>query len=150
MLELHPSTQLKHVKQMKKFLKAGRFVAFNNFAKEHHRLVQIGNPITLADMNISELDKENANKKLRAICILSDIVDGAATDLLSIIEKYDKYVEVPICLLCEHLKYTAEEIRKIVNDVGDKDYSISFGDVVDNAEPLILDTINELFNERRI
>lgn len=150
MKELNPITQKKHEEQMLKFLREGRFYAFDQKAKEHHQLLQIRQPITVADMQIEEHDKEKANFLLRVICILTDIVDGAGVDLLSLLKKYDKYIELPILLLLENLQKTARLINKIIDDVGIEKYAESFGDVVDELQPLILDMIQETFNERRV
>lgn len=150
MRELTPSTQKKHAENMSKFLRDGRFVAFEKKMREHHQLLQIRQPITVADMQIEEHDKEKAYFLLRVICILTDIVDGAGVDLLSLLKKYDKYIELPILLLLENLQKTARLINKIIDDVGSEKYAESFGDVVDELQPLILDMIQETFNERRV
>lgn len=150
MRTLHPITQIAHEKKMLKMLRDGRFTAFSQIAREHHRLLQIKEEITMSDIPISDNDKEKANFYLRVICILSDIVEGTGIDLLELIQKYDKYVELPIVLLLKHLQQTAREINKIIDAVGNEQYSQSFGDVVDEVKPLILDAINELFNERRV
>ena len=150
MRTLHPITQIAHEKKMLKMLREGRFTAFDQIAREHHRLLQIKEEITMSDIPITDNDKEKANFYLRVICILSDIVEGTGIDLLELIQKYDKYVELPIVLLLKHLQQTAREINKIIDAVGNEKYSQSFGDVVDEVKPLILDTINELFNERKV
>lgn len=147
---LHPITQAAQEKKMLKMLRDGRFTAFAQIAREHHRLLQIKEEITMSDIPISDNDKEKANFYLRVICILSDIVEGTGIDLLELIQKYDKYVELPIVLLLKHLQQTAREINKIIDAVGNEQYSQSFGDVVDEVKPLILDAINELFNERKV
>lgn len=150
MKELNPITQKKHEEQMLKFLREGRFYAFDQKAKEHHQLLQIREPITIADLQIEENDKEKGNFLLRVICILTDIVEGVGVDLLQLLQRYDKYLELPILLLLGNLQKTARSINKIIDSVGDEKYSMSFGDVVDELQPLILDMIQETFNERRV
>ena len=150
MRKLSYFTEKEYSRKMRKMLEAGRFVAFNNIANEYNRLLQLKDEIKFSDLEIEPNDKERANFLLRIICILSDIVEGAGIDLLSIAQKYDKYVELPMILLLKNLQGTASQIRKIVDSVGDDKYSQSFGDVVDGVKPLIYDVIEEVFNERRV
>lgn len=150
MRKLSYFTEKEYSRKMRKMLEAGRFVAFNNIANEYNRLLQLKEEIKFSDLEIEPNDKERANFLLRIICILSDIVEGAGIDLLSIAQKYDKYVELPMILLLKNLQGTASQIRKIVDSVGDDKYSQSFGDVVDGVKPLIYDVIEEVFNERRV
>ena len=148
MRELSPPNEKRFKNMFEKFLREGNFSAFDIKAREYHELLQIREQITVADMQIEDNDKEKANFLLRVICILTDIVEGTGVDLLYLLKKYDRYVELPLLMLLEHLKKTARSINKIIDDVGSEKYSESFGDVVDELQPLIYDMIQETFEER--
>lgn len=150
MRELSYSNQVAYEKKMRKMLESGRFVAFSQIASDYHKILMMKEEVKLSELEISEQDKEQANIYLRVICILTDIVEKAGIDLLSLIKKYDKWVELPMVLLLKHLQKTAQEVNKIIDAVGDERYAYSFGDIVDEVEPLIYDTIQEIFNERRV
>ena len=150
MKELSYSNQVAYEKKMRKMLESGRFVAFSQIASDYHKLLMMKEEVKLSELEISEQDKDQANIYLRVICILTDIVEKAGIDLLSLIKKYDKWVELPMVLLLKHLQKTAQEVNKIIDAVGDERYACSFGDIVDEVEPLIYDTIQEIFNERRV
>lgn len=150
MRELSPPNEKRFKNMFEKFLREGNFSAFDIKAREYHELLQIREQITVADMQIEDNDKEKANFLLRVICILTDIVEGTGVDLLYLLKKYDRYVELPLLMLLEHLKKTARSINKIIDDVGSEKYSESFGDVVDELQPLIYDMIQETFEERRV
>ena len=150
MRELSPPNEKKFRNMFEKFLREGNFSAYNIKAREYHELLQIREQITVADMQIEDNDKEKANFLLRVICILTDIVEGTGVDLLWILQKYDRYIELPLLMLLEHLKKTARSINKIIDDVGNEKYIESFGDVVDELQPLIYDMIQETFDERKV
>lgn len=150
MRELSPPNEKRFKNMFEKFLREGNFSVYDIKAREYHELLQIREHITVADMQIEDNDKEKANFLLRVICILTDVVEGTGVDLLQLLKKYDRYIELPLLMLLEHLKKTARSINKIIDDVGSEQYSESFGDVVDELQPLIYDMIQETFDERKV
>ena len=87
MRELSYSNQVAYEKKMRKMLESGRFVAFSQIASDYHKILMMKEEVKLSELEISEQDKEQANIYLRVICILTDIVEKAGIDLLSLIKK---------------------------------------------------------------
>ena len=142
------NTQLKHRKLMLKLLQEGRFDEFRKLAKEHERLLSIREEFSCSEITnkMTPEDKEKANLHLRKICILSDIVEGTGVDLLSLLNRYDPYLSLPLITLLNNLGRTAHLINKIIDAVGNDEYVVSFGDVCDEIDKRIKD----LFDRREI
>ena len=133
--------QEKHRKAMEKCLKEGNFDKFRKIASEHERLLSIREEFVCSEITNRMIpeDKDKANLFLRKICILSDIVEGAGIDLLSLLNKYDPYLSLPLLTLLNNLQKTAHEINKIIDAVGNDEYVASFGDVCDEIDKRIKD-----------
>lgn len=133
--------QEKHRKAMEKCLKEGNFDKFRKIASEHERLLSIREEFSCSEITNRMIpeDKDKANLFLRKICILSDIVEGAGIDLLSLLNKYDPYLSLPLLTLLNNLQKTAHEINKIIDAVGNDEYVASFGDVCDEIDKRIKD-----------
>lgn len=148
MLTLHESTEKKFRENITKMLQQGRLSEAKKMMDEHHRLITLKEEITCAEITklMTQEHRDLANLLLRKICILSDIIDGAGLDLFSLLKKYDRYVELPLLLLIEHLRFSAKNINTIIDRVNNDNYASAFGDVCDKVD----DMINDLFKRGEV
>lgn len=139
MLKLNPVTQSRHEKLAQKFIEQNRWGELNQLMNEHNRLIAIKEEIPCSQITsqMNEEDHEESNRLLRKVCILSDIVESAATDLQALLRRYDAYVTLPLVAQTQALKMLAGNIRGIVDAVGNREYSESFGDLCDEIDGLV-------------
>ena len=139
MLQLSDSTQRKHTAIVRKLILQGRYSEAEQVIKEHHRLIEQKEYIRCSDITskMNDADHEESNRLLRKVCILSDIVESAATDLQEMMRKYDPYVTMPLVEQTRGLVKLAAGIRGIVDAVGIEEYSESFGDLCDEVDKQI-------------
>lgn len=103
----------------------------------------------LSQHRYAEADHLESNRLLRKICILSDILEGAGIDLLNVINRYDRYVSLPLVGQLKHLHTMAGRVRKLIDDVKNEEYSITFGETCDEINQAIDDNIVRLFQREK-
>lgn len=145
MLKLNPVTQSRHEKLAQKFIEQNRWGELNKLMNEHNRLIAIKEEIPCSQITsqMNEEDHEESNRLLRKVCILSDIVESAATDLQALLRRYDAYVTLPLVVQTQALKMLAGNIRGIVDAVGNREYSESFGDLCDEIDELVTEAFEK-------
>lgn len=145
MQTLNAATQSRHEKLAQKFIAQGRWGELNQLMREHNRLLAVKEEIPCSQITsqMSEADHEESNRLLRKVCILSDIVEGAAVELQSMLRKYDAYVTLPMVEQTRALKMLAGNIRGIVDAVGNREYSESFGDLCDEIDELVTEAFEK-------
>lgn len=145
MLKLNPVTQSRHEKLAQKFIEQNRWGELNQLMNEHNRLIAIKEEIPCSQITsqMNEADHEEGNRLLRKVCILSDIVESAATDLQALLRRYDAYVTLPLVVQTQALKMLAGNIRGIVDAVGNREYSESFGDLCDEIDGLVTEAFEK-------
>lgn len=139
MIQLNQATQSRHEKLAQKFIEQNRWGELNKLMNEHNRLIAVKEEIPCSQITskMNEADHEESNRLLRKVCILSDIVESAATDLQALLRRYDAYVTLPLVAQTQALKMLAGNIRGIVDAVGNSEYSESFGDLCDEVDKQI-------------
>lgn len=145
MLKLNPATQSRHEKLAQKFIEQNRWGELNQLMNEHNRLIAIKEEIPCSQITsqMNEADHEESNRLLRKVCILSDIVESAATDLQALLRRYDAYVTLPLVVQTQALKMLAGNIRGIVDAVGNSEYSESFGELCDEIDELVTEAFEK-------
>lgn len=145
MIELNPATQSRHEKLAQKFISQNRWVELNQLMNEHNRLIAIKEEIPCSQITsqMNEADHEESNRLLRKVCILSDIVESAATDLQALLRRYDAYVTLPLVVQTQALKMLSGNIRGLVDAVGNREYSESFGDLCDEIDELVTEAFEK-------
>lgn len=140
-------TQEKHRHALEKLLSQHRYAEADALIREHNRLLAYTEHIPCSDItrHMTEADHLEANRLLRKICILSDIIEGAGIDLLNVINRYDRYVSLPLVGQLKHLHTMAGRVRQLIDDVKNEEYSITFGDTCDEINQVIDDNIVKLF-----
>lgn len=139
MIELNPATQSRHEKLAQKFIGQNRWLELNQLMNEHNRLIAVKEEIPCSQITsqMNEADHEESNRLLRKVCILSDIVESAATDLQALLRRYDAYVTLHLVVQTQALKMLSGNIRGLVDAVGNREYSESFGDLCDEIDGLV-------------
>lgn len=145
MLTLNAATQSRHEKLAQKFISQGRWGELNQLMREHNRLIAVKEEIPCSQITsqMSEADHEESNRLLRKVCILSDIVEGAAVELQSMLRKYDAYVTLPMVVQTRALKMLSGNIRGLIDAVGNTSYSESFGDLCDEIDELVTEAFEK-------
>lgn len=138
---MNPANERLMRERLEKLLREGRFSEARKVMDEYYRLSHVTKEFACSEITklMPEDDKALANLYLRKICILSDIVEGAGIDMLSLLRKYDNSLQLPLISLLKNLKQTAREITKIIDATGGYDYQASFGDVCDEIDKRIKD-----------
>lgn len=136
MLTLNPATQKRDTKVVRRLIEKGRYSELAQVVREHHRLIEYKEQISCSEITdkMEAADHEESNRLLRKVCILSDIVESAATDLQALLHKYDRYVTMPLVEQTRGLKRLAGNIRGIIDAVGNVEYSESFGELCDAVD----------------
>lgn len=139
MQTLNAATQSRHEKLAQKFIAQGRWGELNQLMREHNRLIAVKEEIPCSQITsqMNEEDHEESNRLLRKVCILSDIVEGAAVELQSMLRKYDAYVTLPMVEQTRALKMLSGNIRGLIDAVGNTSYSESFGELCDEVDKQI-------------
>ena len=142
-----PQTQEKHRRALEKLLSQHRYAEADALIREHNRLLAYTEHIPCSEVtkHMTEADHYESNRLLRKICILSDILEGAGIDLLNVINRYDRYVSLPLVGQLKHLHTMAGRVRKLIDDVKNEEYSITFGDTCDEINQAIDVNIVRLF-----
>ena len=145
MLQLNPATQSRHEKLAQKFIEQNRWSELNKLMNEHNRLIAVKEEIPCSQITskMNDADHEESNRLLRKVCILSDIVESAATDLQALLRRYDAYVTLPLVAQTKALKMLSGNIRGIVDAVGNSEYSESFGDLCDEIDELVTEAFEK-------
>jgi hypothetical protein len=142
-----PQTQEKHRRALEKLLSQHRYTEVDALIREHNRLLAYTEHIPCSEVtkHMTEADHLESNRLLRKICILSDILEGAGIDLLNVINRYDRYVSLPLVGQLKHLHTMAGRVRQLIDDVKNEEYSITFGETCDEINQAIDDNIVRLF-----
>lgn len=145
MLQLNQATQSRHEKLAQKFIEQNRWGELNKLMNEHNRLIAVKEEIPCSQITskMNEADHEESNRLLRKVCILSDIVESAATDLQALLRRYDAYVTLPLVAQTKALKMLSGNIRGLVDAVGNREYSESFGDLCDEIDELVTEAFEK-------
>lgn len=146
-----PQTQAKHQQALEKLLSQHRYAEADALIREHNRLLAYTEYIPCSEVtkHMTEADHLESNRLLRKICILSDILEGAGIDLLNVINRYDRYVSLPLVGQLKHLHTMAGRVRKLIDDVKNEEYSITFGETCDEINQAIDDNIVRLFQREK-
>ena len=146
-----PQTQAKHQRALEKLLSQHRYADADAIIREHNRLLAYTEHIPCSEVtkHMTEADHLESNRLLRKICILSDILEGAGIDLLNVINRYDRYVSLPLVGQLKHLHTMAGRVRKLIDDVKNEEYSITFGETCDEINQAIDDNIVRLFQREK-
>ena len=146
-----PQTQAKHQQALEKLLSQHRYAEADALIREHNRLLAYTEHIPCSEVtkHMTEADHLESNRLLRKICILSDILEGAGIDLLNVINRYDRYVSLPLVGQLKHLHTMAGRVRKLIDDVKNEEYSITFGETCDEINQAIDDNIVRLFQREK-
>lgn len=136
MVTLSEDTQRKHTAIVRKLIEQGRYSEAEQVIREHHRLIEYKEHIRASDITskMNTADHEECNRLLRKVCILSDIVESAATELQELMRRYDRYVTMPLVEQTRGLVKLSGSIRGIVDAVGNIEYSESFGELCDDVD----------------
>lgn len=136
MLTLNPVTQKHDTKVVRRLIEKGRYSELVQVVREHHRLIEYKEQISCSEITnrMNAADHEESNRLLRKVCILSDIVESAATDLQSLLHKYDPYVTMPLVEQTRGLVKLSGSIRGIIDAVGNVSYSDYFGELCDAVD----------------
>lgn len=139
-------TDLRYKNIMTKLASQGRADELIKVDKEYHRLLTINETTTCSTITqrMPEDDRKRCNKLLQKMCVCTDIAEGCIVDLESLMQKYDKYVTLPLLIEMQFMKKVAKNVRKIVDGGTDNEkYIEAFGDVADYIEAKIDDILNK-------
>lgn len=139
-------TDLRYKNIMTKLASQGRADELIQVAQEYHRLLTINETTTCSTITqtMSEDDRKRCNKLLQKMCICTDIAEGCLVDLESLMQKYDKYVTLPLLIEMQFMKKVAKNVRKIVDGGTDNEsYINAFCNVADYIEAKIDDILNK-------
>lgn len=130
-------TDLRYRNIMTKLASQGRADELIQVDKEYHTLLEINETTTCSTITqtMSEDDRKRCNKLLQKMCVCTDIAEGCLVDLESLMQKYDKYVTLPLLIEMQFMKKVAKNVRKIVDGGTDNEkYIEAFGNVADYIE----------------
>lgn len=131
-------------RKLQQAVKRKNFVEIARITSELEKIKQVEH-VAVRDMfgEMTPEQKSKAVKECRKIPLFADLLAQSAIDLTNVLHKVDKNCSLPLMQDVDRCRFYAEKIVKIVDNLGDEEFSESFGELAD----LVSEKIDNLIEE---